>query len=473
LRGPTSRHVATVIEQWLCKDGPMGGRRDRVASPDVAPVGGERSRLNTLYTSLAEESYDFIVAVRDDGSIGYANPAGAAFVGWPLDQIVGRSIFDLLHPDDVDRAVFDLSVHSERGAPGNTTYRVRRADGAWVPLHTVTADVTDGSRRMVATYSRPADMSTAEVLYRLLRGATTADALTPVLDMLNWRPFDSRVGISWSDHDGFSSVGTDLPAQLTGGDDATETPWAACRQDAKPRRFTDLAGLDDTRRALAERLGLAAYWVEPVLADNQVCAVITVWTSRGGPPPQYHSSGMSTARDYVELILRWTQQARLLDDAAHRDALTGLANRKAFFDSFGAEAGGAVLYCDLDRFKPVNDDLGHRAGDELLRAVARRIEGCVRTGDVVARLGGDEFGVLCEGATRQQAALLADRIRDAVTEPFQVMGATARIGISIGVAHSDALLGDHVLEAADHALYAAKAEGGGAVRFPEDDHGSG
>lgn len=76
----------------------MGGRSDPVASPDVAFRRDKNLRRDALYRSLAEENYDFIVAVRDDGSIGYMNPAGAAFVGWPLDQIVGRSIFDLLHP---------------------------------------------------------------------------------------------------------------------------------------------------------------------------------------------------------------------------------------------------------------------------------------------------------------------------------------------------------------------------------------
>jgi diguanylate cyclase (GGDEF)-like protein/PAS domain S-box-containing protein len=446
----------------------MGRRGNEIAPDEPTPARGERSSLTALYTSFVEESSDFIVAVLDDGSIRYMNPAGAAFVGWRPDEIVGRSVFELLHPDDVDRAMFDLGVHSQQGAPGSTTYRVRCAEGSWLALATVTADVTDGSRRMVATCSRPADLSTTDVLYRLLRGAETADALSPVCDQFNWRVLDSRVGISWSNDEAFQHVGTDLPAQLAGGDEASDTPWAACRREAKAQQSSDLSALDDLRRGLAEGLGLGAYWIEPVIVDKEVCAVITVWTALGGPPPRYHSSGMNIAKDYVELILRWTRQTRLLDDAAHRDALTGLANRKAFFDSLHADGGGAVLYCDLDRFKPVNDDLGHRAGDELLRAVGRRIQGCVRAGDVVARLGGDEFGVLCEGADRQQAALLAERIRVAVLEPFQVMGGTARVGISIGVAHSAVRIGDDVLEAADQALYQAKAEGGGAVRFPED-----
>jgi diguanylate cyclase (GGDEF)-like protein len=127
-----------------------------------------------------------------------------------------------------------------------------------------------------------------------------------------------------------------------------------------------------------------------------------------------------------------------------------------------------VLYCDLDAFKPVNDELGHVAGDELLRAVAGRIKACVRTGDVVARLGGDEFAVLCAGVSDDQAHDLAERIRTAVLEPYRIGGTTARLGISIGVARSDAASADDVLERADRALYRAKADGGGAVRWPDD-----
>lgn len=427
--------------------------------------------LTTLFTSLAEESADSIVVVFDDGSIRYMNAAAGAVTGWDPERTQGLSIFELVHPDDVDRAIFDLGVHSEPGAPpGWSTYRVRSADGSWLPMQVTTAEVTDGSSRLLATFCRAADVSPTEVLFGLLRGTSPVDALRPVLDMFNRTVFGSLVAIAWSDDEGLHHLGTEVPAELAGGDEALDSPWAVCRREARAQLASDLSSLDHARRAVAEGLGLGAYWIEPVIVDNaEVHALITVWTREGGPAPEYHSSGMRVAKDFVELILRWTQQVRLLDDAAHRDALTGLANRKAFFDSLGTGGSGAVLYCDLDRFKPVNDELGHSAGDELLRAVARRIQRCVRSDDIVARLGGDEFAVLCEGATREQAADLAERIRVAVEEPFQVVGASAHLGISIGVAHTSSRLGDAVLESADRALYQAKAQGGSAVRWSAPD----
>jgi diguanylate cyclase (GGDEF)-like protein/PAS domain S-box-containing protein len=427
----------------------------------------EAPLLTALFTSLAQESTDSLVVVAQDGSIRYMNPAAGAVTGLDPDQARGSSIFDLVHPDDVERAIFDLGVHSAPGAPpGWTTYRVKAANGSWLPMQVTTAEVTDGSDRLLATYCRAADVSPTQVLFGLLRGTPT-DALEPVLDMFNRKVFGSRVAIVWSDQDGLHQVGTDLPPDLAGGDDSTSTPWATCRRDAKREIAHDLSALDDARRAAADRLGLGAYWIEPVIIDGLTGhALITVWTRVGGPPPEYHSAGMNVAKDFVELILRWIEQAQRLNEAAHRDPLTGLANRKAFFDSLATGGSGAVLYCDLDRFKPVNDALGHRAGDELLRAVARRILGCVRSNDVVARIGGDEFALLCRGVTPQQAAILAERVAVAVEEPFQIEGASASVGISIGVAHAIAL-GDAALESADRALYRAKAQGGSAVQWPE------
>jgi len=432
--------------------------------------GPDDASLTTLYASLAEESADSVVVIFDDGSIRYMNPGAGAVTGWDPREAVGRSIFDLVHPDDVDRAIFDLRVHSEAGAPpGWSTYRVKTGDGSWLSMTLTTAEVTDGSSRLLATFCRAADVSPTEVLFGLLRGSSPVDALAPVLDMFNRRVFGSRVAIAWSDDEGLHHVGSDVPAELAGADDAVDTPWAACRREAKGRLARDLAALDEPHRSLAAEAGLGSYWIEPVvLDDSEVHGLITVWTRVDGPPPEYHRSGMNAAKDFVELILRWTQQVRMLDAAAHRDSLTGLANRRAFLDSLSTCGPGAVLYCDLDRFKPVNDEHGHRAGDELLCAVARRIQRCVRDEDLVARLGGDEFAVLCEDAGETQAAELAERVRDAIEQPFQIEGVITRVGISIGVARTEADCGDAALESADRALYQAKADGGGAVRWPRD-----
>ena len=120
-----------------------------------------------------------------------------------------------------------------------------------------------------------------------------------------------------------------------------------------------------------------------------------------------------------------------------------------------------MLFVDLDGFKAVNDDAGHDAGDALLAETARRLEGCLRTGDVVARLGGDEFTVLLPAAGAELAGEVARRVREVLALPFDVGRGTRRISACVGlaVAPDDAYDYKDLLRAADGAMYAAKRLG--------------
>jgi diguanylate cyclase (GGDEF)-like protein/PAS domain S-box-containing protein len=168
-----------------------------------------------------------------------------------------------------------------------------------------------------------------------------------------------------------------------------------------------------------------------------------------------------------------------LEYAATHDALTGLANRTLFVDHLelalatAARHPGsrvAVLFCDLDRFKMVNDSLGHPAGDALLRQVGSRLHEAVRPGDTVARFGGDEFAVLCpELVDDVQARALAGRIMVALEGPYRLDGALQEllVGTSVGVALSSypPQSAEQVLQEADTALYEAKRRGRNRVEL--------
>jgi len=162
---------------------------------------------------------------------------------------------------------------------------------------------------------------------------------------------------------------------------------------------------------------------------------------------------------------------------AHHDALTGLANRVAVAEKI-EEAGArqrrfgepfSVLLLDLDRFKHVNDTLGHAAGDALLREVAARLKGFLRETDVLARLGGDEFAIIqaAESNQRQAASKLADRITRIIAKPFNIDGTEFHIAASIGIALAPehATDTDSLLKMADMALYSAKSAGRNGYRF--------
>lgn len=163
-----------------------------------------------------------------------------------------------------------------------------------------------------------------------------------------------------------------------------------------------------------------------------------------------------------------TAQAKV-EFLAHNDPLTGLANRARFGSELEAaiershEAQRVVVYClDLDRFKAVNDTLGHAAGDALLKQVAGRIKASIRGSDVVARLGGDEFAILqADISSDDNSDAVAERLVRALEAPFDIDGHRIQIGTSIGIAIApqNATTASDLLKLADIALYQAKANG--------------
>jgi len=184
-----------------------------------------------------------------------------------------------------------------------------------------------------------------------------------------------------------------------------------------------------------------------------------------------------------EIEERKNAEARLLHDAFH-DALTGLPNRALLLDRLQhvletvrrhPEQKFAVLFLDLDRFKVINDTLGHIVGDHLLASVGQRIEGCLRPGDTVARLGGDEFGVLLdEIESADDAVLVADRILSSLARSAMVDGHEIFVTTSVGIAlrREEHERPEQLLRDADIAMYQAKQKGKNcAVVFDAAMHG--
>jgi diguanylate cyclase (GGDEF)-like protein len=213
--------------------------------------------------------------------------------------------------------------------------------------------------------------------------------------------------------------------------------------------------------------------VVPFAPGGRTLKTLVVTARTSGSPFNEHDE------DALRMLVGVAEQAhdrlRLLGElgvAATTDSLTGLANREAFNDELAAAVARgddlSVLYCDLDRFKTVNDTHGHASGDAVLRAAAGRIRSAVRPGDLVARLGGDEFAVLLRDlpdSGRDGAAhAAADRVCASLAAPYFVNNRRVVLSVSVGIARADGGDAEHVLQAGDAAMYAAKGSGGGRSR---------
>ncbi len=196
--------------------------------------------------------------------------------------------------------------------------------------------------------------------------------------------------------------------------------------------------------------------------------------SRGSKVESEDGTGEEWIGVIEDVDARREAQARAAH-MAHHDALTGLANRALFQEKLldavgqaGEPAGCAVLCIDIDRFKVVNDTLGHSVGDALLVAVSERLRACLQDGDVLARLGGDEFGIIQRSQTQPAAAsTLAGQVIDALGAPYDIRGQSVIVGASVGIALADGEGADAVLKNADMALHRAKEDGQGRFCFFE------
>ena len=197
--------------------------------------------------------------------------------------------------------------------------------------------------------------------------------------------------------------------------------------------------------------------------------------SRAATLQDDHGEVMGCVGTVEDVTERERIEAQLTHQALH-DPLTGLPNRTLFLDRVAMAlarvrrgTGAAALFIDLDRFKLINDSLGHEAGDRLLTTIGARLDHSLRESDSVGRLGGDEFAVLCEVKTALEANMIADRIATAVEMPVDLESGQVVISASIGIALSDgSSTPADLLENADAAMYRAKQRGKARVEIYDE-----
>ena len=261
----------------------------------------------------------------------------------------------------------------------------------------------------------------------------------------------------------------------------------------------DLTDDNFARAALARQAGLKAAFGFPVLIGAEVAAVLEFFSKRPGAPDASMLRIMAQVGTQLGRVIERKRARDHLTHHAYHDSLTGLPNRAMFMERLNqaiaaarasAEGGRrlAVLFLDLDRFKTVNDSLGHLVGDELLVLVARRLAACLRAGDqasreyrygterqLIGRLGGDEFTILLDDVRQTQDAIeVAERIMHELGLPFGLSKHEVYTGASVGIAFGDGTSrnGHDIVRQADIALYRAKTRGRGRWELFDDAMGA-
>ncbi len=411
---------------------------------------------------LAENSTDIISLLASRGKPLYVSPACRALLGWEPEELLKMSARELIHPEDS----LKMKDSAERGEAGASyVYRLRRKDGSYVWVESVSRQITDDPNqkaRWVVVVRDAAERVAADQRLRESEGRyrLLAEQGTDMVFRLDANL--TRIYVSPASRELLGYEPEELIGNKAGGMDHPDD------RDHVAKVFQDLITGRVDRAVSINRVrhrNGAWVWIEAnfkALRDSQ----------NGGLTGVIGAMRDISTRKAAEDQLAAAN--RRLEALAGQDGLTGLANRRTFDDALEREHRRAMrdrtrlamIMIDVDRFKPFNDSYGHPAGDEALRSVGQRIlEALRRPGDIAARYGGEEFAVLLPNMDEAGAAVIAERIRRAVLA--LAIGHGAGVGnvvtISAGVAAFSANAFDAGLETlvrqADQALYRAKDEG--------------
>jgi diguanylate cyclase (GGDEF)-like protein/PAS domain S-box-containing protein len=421
-----------------------------------------------------------LMVVDDVGTVTWIDGAVEAMTGYETAELLGTNILDHMDVEWNPAALDSIGAAMTRsGLQRPMLYRVIRKDGtSFVAEVTANSQLEDPVVQGLAVYVRRWDER--HLMDQVIESLASSAPLDATLGLL------TRVmGAETLDADGvvllrpsagrFTHAVThaEIDPRLAADDGARATPWRRAAQDRSPV-WTTVADLPEPIRGIALEQGYAWCWSWPVLGPQGVEGSLVLWRRADEEPDHTCRMLLETLVRVTALVLEQQRAADRLRHAAAHDPLTGLANRAQFMqrleDALSLEADGplvGVLYVDLDDFKPVNDRLGHGAGDHVLREIARRLQSVVREGDLVARLGGDEFTVVCPGVTDQRILQsVAERLTAVVREPIKVGDETVRISASVGIAVAPPgqCSIDVLLDAADSALYSVKETARGGWR---------
>lgn len=438
-------YVAVLVATGLVSD-PLYAA---VVVLSLLVVSGVVSRLASAdrHYRIVLDSASDVVFENVDGLLRWVSPSVTELLGWTPTELLGSSSVHLWHPEDRDVAVA-MRDAAAAGHPSRRTlrYRTKAGDYLWVEM-SLRPFVDQRGRPGVAGSLRDVHeqveaeraLAMSERRYRLLL-ENASDVVAHVNDgVVVWVSSSLVREMGWARSDWLGSpfarhVHPDDRASVAG-------LWET----------TDAGGTASTRIRVRDRTGVD-HWVRLVAG-----------------PYADETGRVEGARVAFHVVDEEVAAERELELRARHDALTGLLNRSEVMERLAAITTHdrrtahlcAVLFCDLDRFKLINDAFGHATGDDVLRVVAERVRASVRAADLTARVGGDEILVVLDGVqSLDDATRIAEKVRHAVSRPIDVDGdeVTPTVSIGVSVLHPGESVRPLVARA-DEAMYRAKRSG--------------
>jgi diguanylate cyclase (GGDEF)-like protein/PAS domain S-box-containing protein len=414
---------------------------ERVAAEESLRASDERFRV------LVHNSTE-VTAILDSGAvITWMSPTIHQALGRRPEDMIGHSAAEFIHPDDQHEALESLEflLHEPKFPGPPLTARALAADGSWRTIELSATNLLDNP------HVKGVLVSFRDVTDRVLAEADTA-RLTEIVEA-------STDLVTVTDAKGQCLYMNEACIRFfaTTPDDVHRFDFAPY----SPRWVHDLY-----EREILPTLQSDSLWSGEMayVRDGLEVPVSALFVAHRDDEGDIEFVS-SVVRDISE---RKQFEAQLEHEATH-DPLTGLPNRTLLLDRLTValaradrhEKGVAVLFLDLDRFKVVNDSLGHGVGDRLLVAAAERLSAALRPGDTVARFGGDEFVILCEDLDdKGDADVIAERVAITMADPFHFDEVEVFVTVSTGISYSDASVDpESMVRDADAAMYQAKAKG--------------
>jgi len=439
-----------------------------------------------------------------DGRYLGVNKAWEAYFGMPRQAFLGKTVYDL-YPGDPETAqrldaddqalwsrpgikVYETTITTPDGKLHNTIYYkapFTGPDGGIAGLIGTIVDITERKQAELR-------LTLEHAVTRLLSEADRSSGVTSKVLQIIGEAFGCECGAYWTADESeqmmvcaetWSVTSKEIieftasirqfthPLHAPGG--LFMRAWSS----GEPVWIRDVTQDTKFQRAtLAAKAGLRGAFAFPIRSGNQALGVMEFFSRASRPPDEELLRSTRAIGSQIGLFTARRQAEERIRHLANYDELTGLYNRSMFSHRLGhalAQARRtdkplAILFLDLDRFKNINDTLGHAAGDSVLREVAKRLGECLRESDTVGRLGGDEFVVLLEAMLQpMHSAAVAQKLLAAVARPFTFEGQEFHLTASIGISTypADSKETESLLRNADIAMYRAKEQGKNNYQF--------